>query len=1082
NNPTHRNLSSSATTPTDPSFDPCTKYSVVDDDWRDTAIPYNYYHGHDDTVVEWKGWYRLYIEGKSAQVAETAWCERYRTCGGYTAVWLGGSHPRLEDGIVTREIYRSERYYIEYNDNQCSFTRSGSVQVKTCPGDYYVYKLVKPDVSSPMPTYCAVVFNSLTYDPCHNYISLDQPWRANNETGLGICDSVFSWNGWYRLFYYGMNIRMPESYVDVNRCGSYYSLWLNGPHPEIEDGVVTRQVCGNGGSNSCYFRSTPIRVKACLGSYYVYEFVSPVWCEMAYCTDVSTITPTSASEHNTTTPTPTSYSSDPCNKYSVLDEDWRNARSNHRRGHDDTLVEWSDWYRLYLQGKSAQISEWCVSYTTCGGHTPLWLNGSHPQLEDGIVTRDVYGTNVNYYYYDYYYYYYYYYYYNDYHNQCSNRYRSRPIQVKACPGHYYVYKLVKPELSIPMPTYCTVAFDSVADPCYNYVSLDQPWRAYNETGLGISDADFSWNGWYRLFYHGMNIRMSESCVPTSRCGTYYTLWLNGSHPEIEDGVVTRQVCGNDESGCCKIHLNPIRVKACPGSYYVYELVSPFFYETGYCTDVNTVTPTAAPTTTATEPGLSNARTTTPTTYSFDPCHTYTVLDDNWRNASYSYWYPNSRGHDDTTVEWNGWYRLFFQGADAQILEGCVSYMQCGGFTSLWLNGSHPQIEDDIVTREVYASRIDEFYQYRCDNHRKSNPIQVKACPGDYYVYKLVKPDVSLPMPTYCTDVNTITPVNDPEIPVTTESMTTTSTTVTVDPCADLSCTEEEWCGERDGVYGCFCNQSDPTPRDKSYDSRETCESSSGTMSLSRCQLFEAGFPTNVLHLSDPSCNGMLQNGRLVFQFDNDEHICGTNLTANGTHFIYENSIQGVADSAGGPINRKKELELRFSCIYKLRQTLTMDMEFSPLQSIVHKTLPDGQGMYQVRMIPYQDAAFSHPYDGTEDIEVDQRIFMEVTVQGVDGRQIATVIDSCWVTPVNDQNYAVRWDLIINRCPNPGDNTVKVLQNGVSTAAHFFFKMLAFNGNYSKVFLHCDIHLCLLQNSNCAANCSPGHQHRAGRSV
>ncbi|KAI4899345.1 hypothetical protein NFI96_020727, partial [Prochilodus magdalenae] len=306
--------------------------------------------------------------------------------------------------------------------------------------------------------------------------------------------------------------------------------------------------------------------------------------------------------------------------------------------------------------------------------------------------------------------------------------------------------------------------------------------------------------------------------------------------------------------------------------------------------------------------------------------------------------------------------------------------------------------------------------------------------------------------------------------------------VTVDPCADLSCTEEEWCGERDGVYGCFCNQSDPRPRDKSYDSRETCESSSGTMSLSRCQLFEAGFPTNVLHLSDPSCNGMLQNGRLVFHFDNDENICGTNLTANGTHFIYENSIQGVADSAGGPINRKKELELRFSCIYKLRQTLTMGMEFSPLQSIVHKTLPDGQGMYQVRMIPYQDAAFSHPYNGTEDIEVDQRIFMEVTVQGVDGRQIATVIDSCWVTPVNDQNYAVRWDLIINRCPNPGDNTVKVLQNGVSTAAHFFFKMLAFNGNYSKVFLHCCIHLCLLQNNNCAANCSPGHQHRAGRSV
>ncbi|KAL7826710.1 hypothetical protein AOLI_G00319190 [Acnodon oligacanthus] len=67
------------------------------------------------------------------------------------------------------------------------------------------------------------------------------------------------------------------------------------------------------------------------------------------------------------------------------------------------------------------------------------------------------------------------------------------------------------------------------------------------------------------------------------------------------------------------------------------------------------------------------------------------------------------------------------------------------------------------------------------------------------------------------------------------------------------------------------------------------------MSLSSCQLFEAGFPANVLHLNDPSCNGTLQNGKLVFHFDNDDHICGTNLMVKGTHFIYENSNQGVAD-------------------------------------------------------------------------------------------------------------------------------------------------------------------------------------------
>uniref|UniRef100_A0A3B1K6E7 UMOD/GP2/OIT3-like D8C domain-containing protein n=1 Tax=Astyanax mexicanus TaxID=7994 RepID=A0A3B1K6E7_ASTMX len=130
----------------------------------------------------------------------------------------------------------------------------------------------------------AFILNTPSYDPCSNYVSLDQPWRANTGSGMGICDRNFNWNGWYRLFYYGMNIRMSESCVDVNRCGTYYTLWLNDPHPEIEDGVVTRQVCGNSGNDCCYFKSNPIRVKACPGNYYVYEFLSPMTCNMAYCT------------------------------------------------------------------------------------------------------------------------------------------------------------------------------------------------------------------------------------------------------------------------------------------------------------------------------------------------------------------------------------------------------------------------------------------------------------------------------------------------------------------------------------------------------------------------------------------------------------------------------------------------------------------------------------------------------------------------------------------------------------------------------------------------------------------------------
>ncbi|KAI4873255.1 hypothetical protein NFI96_024892, partial [Prochilodus magdalenae] len=734
------------TTQSNSSFDPCDSYTVLDNYWRTTK---SYYRGHDDTVGEWTGWYRLYLQGESARLPE--WCVNYMSCGGYTPLWLAGLHPRLKDGIVTREVYGAY-------GNQCRYYKSNPVQVKACSGQYYVYKLVKPAVSIPMPSYCTAVISIPTYDPCDNYISLDQPWRANNETGLNICDGDFSWSGWYRFFYYGMNIRMAESCVPTSRCGTYYSLWLNGPHPELEDGVVTRQVCGNAGSDCCYFGSTSVRVKACPGNYYVYELVRPVHyyyyyysyslCNAAYCTDVSTVNPTPApttaatgGEFNSTMLTTQSDSSfDPCDSYTVLDNYWRTTKSYYR-GHDDTVGEWTGWYRLYLQGESAQLPEWCVNYMSCGGYTPLWLAGLHPRPKDGIVTREVYGA---------------------YGSQCRY-YKSNPVQVKACSGQYYVYKLVKPAVSIPMPSYCTAVMSIPSyDPCTSYTSLDQPWRANNETGLWISDSDFSWSGWYRLFYYGMNIRMSESCVPIYRCGSYYSLWLNGPHPEIEDGVVTRQVCGNAGSGmqdCCYFGSTSVRVKACPGNYYVYELVRPVHYyyyyysyslsNAAYCTDVSSITPTPVPTLAAADGEFNSTMLTTQSNSSFDPCDSYTVLDNYWRTTKSYY-----RGHDDTVGEWSGWYRLYLQGESAQLPEWCVnSYVSCGGYTPLWLAGPHPRLKDGIVTREIYGA-----YENQC-RYYKSNPVQVKACSGQYYVYKLVKPALSIPMPSYCTVAFTIPSVD-----------------------------------------------------------------------------------------------------------------------------------------------------------------------------------------------------------------------------------------------------------------------------------------------------------------------------------
>ncbi|KAL1249536.1 hypothetical protein QQF64_020541 [Cirrhinus molitorella] len=257
---------------------------------------------------------------------------------------------------------------------------------------------------------------------------------------------------------------------------------------------------------------------------------------------------------------------------------------------------------------------------------------------------------------------------------------------------------------------------------------------------------------------------------------------------------------------------------------------------------------------------------------------------------------------------------------------------------------------------------------------------------------------------------------------------------------------------------------------------EFCASSTGTMSLSRCQLFESDFPLEILHLNDKNCTGTLENGRVQFHFDNEGHVCGTTLTSNSTHFIYQNSIQST-----GVITRERSMNISFSCAYPLIQTLSMPMGIQAEQGLLSMDLP-GQGTCHIRMIPYYDAQFTSPYEGNVEVQVNQQIYVAAEVEGVDRSQISTVLDNCWTTPVNSIDYQIRWDLIVRECPNPEDGTVEVLQNGLDTTSRFSFRMFTFTRASDHIFLHCQVHYCLVQNGRCAQSCDPGHRCRRHRSL
>ncbi|XP_049428738.1 uromodulin [Epinephelus fuscoguttatus] len=121
---------------------------------------------------------------------------------------------------------------------------------------------------------------------------------------------------------------------------------------------------------------------------------------------------------------------DPCEHYTVLDDDWRSTNNTSNEiQHCDRNVNWQGWYRFFLGQTSAHIPDRCIGENRCGTHAPMWITQPNPTQPDEIVTRTAC---------------------NAWAGSCCF-FTSTTIHVKLCYGNYYVYKLAK-------PTACQVAY------------------------------------------------------------------------------------------------------------------------------------------------------------------------------------------------------------------------------------------------------------------------------------------------------------------------------------------------------------------------------------------------------------------------------------------------------------------------------------------------------------------------------------------------------------------------------------------------------------------------------------------------
>ncbi|XP_041821682.1 uncharacterized protein LOC121626989 [Chelmon rostratus] len=294
-------------------------------------------------------------------------------------------------------------------------------------------------------------------------------------------------------------------------------------------------------------------------------------------------------------------------------------------------------------------------------------------------------------------------------------------------------------------------------------------------------------------------------------------------------------------------------------------------------------------------------------------------------------------------------------------------------------------------------------------------------------------------------------------------------------CQGRICSDHEFCAETiSGGIGCFCRAIFAFP----YRSNDTlvhptvCEENSASVTVVGCLLEEKGIDYTMLHLNDPTCTGQRDELDHMVTFSyNGSNTCGTEVMANNSQLIYMNTIT-VLNSSSDNITRQDQVYIDFSCVFTQPDVNTVTFRIKD-SSVIEK-ITSGTWNYTLTMKAYTDAGRTQAVDSNTEVQLNQQIWVQLETDGLDDGLVALVTDSCWAA---DQAESLRYNLIVDGCANPDDQTVNVVGNGEGTSSYFSFNMFQFSRSSSEVSVHCKVNLCANLNQTCIPDCNGGDRKR-----